>query len=129
MTLKKYLTLMVFLTLVCWFSFVFVIKTINPDITNFLGFVLFYATLFLASSGTAAILGFLVRFLALKQKLVFSAVHIAFRQAFLFGVLIVVCLMLLSNGLFNWLNLSLVILVLLLLEVFLINNHKNIYEK
>lgn len=129
MTLKKYLILMVFATLVCWFSFVFVLRTIDPEITNFLGFLFFYATLFLASSGTAAVLGFLVRFLALKQKLVFSAVQVAFRQAFLFGLLIVACLILLSNSLFNWLNLGLIILALLLLEIFLINYHKNIYEK
>jgi hypothetical protein len=129
MTLKKYLVLMIFATLVCWFSFAFVIKIVDPEITNFLGFLLFYATLFLASSGTAAILGFLIRFLALKQKLVFSAVQIAFRQAFLFGLLIVVCLILLASNLFNWLNLSLIIIALLLLEGFLISYHKNIYEK
>lgn len=125
MTLKKYLNLMFITTLICWGVFVFVLKNVNPQITNGLGFVMFYASLFLAISGTAAILGFFIRFWILKQKLAFYTVKIAFRQAFLFGILIVSTLMLLSRDLFSWFNLVLLILILTVLEFFLISYQAN----
>lgn len=125
MTLKKYLNLMLVATLICWGVFVFVLKNINPNITNWLGFGMFYASLFLAVSGTASILGFLVRFWLLRQKLAFYTVKVAFRQAFLFGLLIVTTLILLSKDLFTWFNLILLILILSVLEFFLISYQAN----
>ena len=89
--------------------------------TNWLGLLLFYLSLFLAISGTAAIFGFTVRFVALRHELAFRSVIIAFRQSFLFAFLIVAVLFLLSRGLFTWLNLFLLIIGLTILEYFLIS--------
>ena len=63
MTLKNYLLVMGFLTALCWGIFIFVANLIDPFITNWLGFSLFYLALFFALSGTIALLGFLFRFL------------------------------------------------------------------
>ncbi len=100
----------------------FVLWTVNPDITNWLGFLLFYFSLFFALSGTAAIVGFLIRFIGLKRELVFNSVKSAFRQSFLFAFFIVAILYLLSHNLFSWLNLFLLIIGLSLLEYFLISS-------
>ena len=80
MTRKTYLVLMTITSLICWVGFVFVFLTINPDITNWFGFLLFYLSLFLALIGTSAIVGFLIRFIWLKHELVFNSVKIAFRH-------------------------------------------------
>lgn len=128
MTLKAYLTLMIVATAICWGIFLFVLLTINPEITNWLGFLLFYLSLFLSLSGTAAILGFVIRFVAMKKELVFRSVIIAFRQSFLFAFLIAVTLFLLSKNLFTWLNLFLLVIGLTVLEYFLIN-HKTFNNK
>jgi hypothetical protein len=82
---------------------------------------LFYLSLFLALTGTAALLGFIIRFAFLKQKLVFRIVAEAFRQSFLFASLFVISLLLLANNLFSWLNLLLLVLGLSVLEFFLIS--------
>jgi len=121
MTLKNYLILMLATTLVCWGIFGFVLFTIDPFATNLIGFILFYSALFLAIMGTSSIVGFLVRFSLLKQKLAFRAVSEAFRQSFLFSFLISFALFLLSKNLFTWLNLIFLVGALALAEFCLIS--------
>jgi hypothetical protein len=120
---------MIIATLACWGAFIFVLNTVNPEITNWLGFVLFYSSLFLAVSGLAAIVGFLVRFWLLKQKLAFYSVNSAFRQSFLFALLIISVLLLLANNLFTILNVLLLVVIITLIEFFLISHRKKHYEK
>jgi hypothetical protein len=115
---------MLITTLLCWSAFVFVLFNVNPEITNWLGFLMFYSSLFLALVGTGALVGFVVRFIGLKHELAFRSVRDAFRQSFLFAFLIVATLLLLSQNLFSWLNLALLIIGLSVLEFFLISYHK-----
>jgi hypothetical protein len=125
MTLKGYLTLMIFMTLASWGIWFYTVMAINPDITNWIGFLLFYFSLFLALLGTSAIFGFIFRFVALKQELAFRLVKAAFRQSFLFAGLFIIILMLLSRDLFTWMNLSFLILGLSVLEFFLLSYEKS----
>lgn len=120
MTLKNYLWLMALTTGILWGVFAFVLKTVDPQITNWIGFLLFYISLFLALTGTAAIVGFFVRFKVLKHELIFNLVKTAFRQSFLFAFLIIAVLFLLSQRLFSWLNLLLLIALISVFEFFLI---------
>jgi hypothetical protein len=121
MTLKAYLIIMSIMTLICWGSFSFIVFTVNPEVTNWIGFLLFYVALFMALTGTAALIGFIVRFVALKQELAFRLVKEAFRQSFLFACLAVVSLLLLSQNIFTWLNLFFLVVSLSILEFFLIS--------
>ncbi len=112
--------------LICWAAFGYILWTVNPEVTNTTGFLLFYLSLFLAASGSAAIIGFVIRFIGLKRELVFNSVKQAFRQSFLFAFLIVSALFLLSKDLFSWLNLLLLIAGLSVLEFFMISyNSRN----
>lgn len=125
MTLKNYLLVMSVLTAVCWGIFLFVANLIDPTATNWVGFALFYFSLFIALSGVAALSGFLIRFVALKKELAFNLVKIAFRQSFLFALFLTVALFLRANHLFNWLNLLLLVLGFSILELFLISYNHN----
>jgi len=124
MTLRAYLIVMTFATLIAWGIFGFVLFNINPLITNWIGFSFFYVSLFLALLGSAALIGFLVRFVILKKELAFRLVAEAFRQSFLFSLFVVASLLLLSKDLFSWLNLLLLIISLSVLEYFLISYGK-----
>lgn len=126
MTLRSYLTAMVSTTLLCWLSWVYILWSINPDTTNWIGFTLFYISLSLSLIGTAALIGFLIRFIGLKQTLAWRSAKEAFRQSFLFSSLIVISLFLQSRNLFSWLNLLLLIIGLTILEFFLISYKKRI---
>lgn len=125
MTLRWYLILMSIITAVSWIALFFVMMMIDPTATNWIGFSLFYSSLFFALIGTTAMIGFAIRFSALKQELAFRAVGEAFRQSFLFATFMIVVLILLSRNLFNWISVITLILALSLLEFFLISYNKN----
>ncbi len=125
MTLKNYLWVMSALTLVCWGIFIFVARLVDPTATNWIGFGLFYLSLFLALVGTSALVGFLIRFVALKKELAFNLVKLSFRQSFLFSLFIIFFLFLMAANLLNWLNLLLLVVVFAILELFLISYKKS----
>jgi len=125
MSLRNYLIIILFCSLVSWAAFVFVLNLVNPEATNFVGFLLFYASLFLSVMSTAAIVGFLFRFVALRREVVSKSVKSAFRQSFLFGFLIIIILIFLSRGLFNWPNVTLMVIGLSVLEFFLLGYEKS----
>ena len=125
MTLKNYLIVMGAMTTVCWGIFLLMLNLIDPTSTNWLGFLLFYISLFLALSGTAALIGFLIRFVALRRELAFYAVATAFRQSFLFALFIVISLILLSFNLFTWLNIGLLLIIFAILELFIASYKKS----
>ncbi len=120
MTLKKYLTFMVISTVICWSIFVYILFLVNPFQTNYIGFLLFYISLFFALSGTFTIFGFLIRFVGLKRELEFYSVKTAFRQSFLFSILLVIVLILKSKNLLSIQNLSLLVIVLSFTEYILL---------
>jgi hypothetical protein len=120
MTLKRYISSMSIMTVLIWSVFVYVLFIVDPETTNWVGFGLFYITLFVSLVGTASLIGFLIRFMALKQQLVWDAVKEAFRQSFLFALLIILSLILLSQDLFTWINIMLLVLGLSALEYFLL---------
>ena len=125
MTLRWYLVLMSIITTVSWVALLFVMMMIDPSATNWIGFSLFYASLFFSLVGTTAIIGFVVRFYILKKELAFRAVSEAFRQSFLFAIFMIVVLILLSRHLFNWISIITLILALSLIEFFLISYNKS----
>jgi len=125
MKLRWYLIIMILATAVCWSAFAYVVQTVDPEITNWVGFFLFYVSLFFSIVGSASILGFIIRFIALKNKLILSAVKDAFRQSFLFAFFIVMVLYLLAKDWFSWLNLALLIVGLSVLEFFILSYSKS----
>jgi len=125
MTLKKYLSIMLVVVTISWASWALVINMIDPFQTNWIGIALFYGSFFLALLGTASLLGFIIRFVALRQKLAFRVVNDAFRQSFFFSFFLLAMLFLLSKGLFSWINLIFLISGLSVLEFFLISIRKS----
>lgn len=119
MTLKNYILTMSFLTLLCWGLFFFIVNTINPYTTNFIGMFLFYISLGATLIGTSSILGLLVRFFLKKDEAVFNSVKNSFRQSFLFSIFAIFLLILKSFNLFSWINLLILIIIFVALEIFL----------
>ncbi|MFA5644125.1 MAG: hypothetical protein WC928_01200 [Patescibacteria group bacterium] len=124
MTLKKYFFSIGLLTLFLWALFIFLALIINPETSDWVGFVFFYSSLFLALSGTIIIIGFNIRKKQLQKNLAFYLVKTSFRQAFLFSLLITATLFMLAENLFSWLNILILILILSITEYILINNTK-----
>ncbi|MDA3802840.1 MAG: hypothetical protein PF488_03010 [Patescibacteria group bacterium] len=117
MTLKNYLWVMSVLTIVCWGIFAFVVNMVDPFSTNWLGYLLFYASLAASLIGTISIFGFLLRYSFAKEKAIFNLVKISFRQSFILSLFIISFLILKSFDLFSWINLILLIILFTFLEI------------
>ncbi len=125
MTLRAYTLIMSLTTIFAWLLWLSILSLVDPEVTTWIGFSLFYSSLFLALVGTSALVGFFVRFIAMKKELAFRLVKEAFRQSFLFSSLVIISLVLLSEGLFSWLNVILLVLGLSILEFFLLSLSNN----
>lgn len=112
-------------TAFCWVAWVLAFLTVDPQTTNQIGFGLFYSSLSLALIGTGALIGFVIRFIFLRHDLVLRQVLDAFRQSFLFSLLLIVSLILLSHKLFSWVNLFFLMAGLTMLEYFLVSYRRS----
>jgi hypothetical protein len=116
-TFKQFLTLMLITTGAAWFAFGAVVWSIDPTRSGLLGFVFFYATLSLALVGTLTICGAGLRTLTNRDEVVSRHVSKAFRQAFLFTILVDLSLVLSSQGYFRWWTATILILLLAIVEL------------
>ncbi len=122
MTLRQYLALMAVGTALAWTAVGLIVGTVDPTDTQPLVFGIFYASIFLALTGTLSVIGFLLRAALLRQQFVVSRhVAVSFRQAILLALLIVVALFLQSKSLLTWWNALLIVAALTVLEFFFIS--------
>ncbi|MBI3114887.1 MAG: hypothetical protein HYZ09_00115 [Candidatus Kerfeldbacteria bacterium] len=104
MSLTKYLTVMALSNAGLWLAWVLVILNLDPREGGGIGLTLFYVSLYLAVSGTLALIGFGVRALVFRQTPLYRHLAVSHRQAFLLGLLVIVALMLQAARLFAWWN-------------------------
>lgn len=128
MSLKQYLILMFIGAFTSWLAFFLVLFLVNPQTTNILGFIFFNLSLFFALSLSFALAGYFIRSITKKSKtsLVSWQINIAFRQGIFFAIVVCGALFLSSQGLFSWLNLIFLILIMTSVEFFLISKNNNI---
>ena len=125
MNLKVFLTLIVLGTIISWSSFGLIIFYFNPEQTNFLGFGLFYLSLFLGLSGIIFLISDWLKAKIFKRQLLYYRLRNSIRHAVLFTILILAWVFLQSQDLLRWWNLLLLILILTTLEFFFMSYQKN----
>ncbi|MEK7648544.1 MAG: hypothetical protein AAB400_01365 [Patescibacteria group bacterium] len=128
MTLFHYILMMLAGTLLSWGAWFYVISTVNPFDTGMVGLLLFYVSLTFSMIGTFAIIGFFVRTWVFKKEIVFQRVHLSFRQAFSFALLVDGFLILQALRLLTWYNLAFLVVGLTLAEFFLISRRPTRYR-
>jgi len=122
MTLRQYLIIMGAGTALAWSSVMLIISNADPFKTRSVIFFAFYASLFLALTGTFSLIGFSARVALFKERLVVSRqVAVSFRQAVLLSFLVVLSLFLKSRSLLTAWNVLLLIAALTTLEFFFIS--------
>lgn len=115
---------MIIIALLAWAGFITIVLSVNPFEAGVLGYVLFYAVLFIATMATLSLFGFLLRSRILQGELVFKQVAITFRQAFWFGLLVTLALWLQARDLLTWWSLLLLIVTLSVVEFFFLSLKK-----
>jgi len=105
MTLKQYIFLMFFGTLVASAAFVLILTSVSPSDAGVLMYILLYVTLFCATLGISTIVGLISRMLFLREAhSIPQKVEISFRQGVLFGCLVTAALILKGNDMLTWWN-------------------------
>ncbi len=128
MSLRAYLILLGSAAALSASAWVFVLFNVDPQTTNNVGLALFYLTLLLAVAGTASLLGFVVRFAWLHQRMAGRIMLNALRQGFLLATLAVTILFFLASHWFSWLNIALLFIAISVLEFFLLGYQKERLE-
>jgi hypothetical protein len=121
MSLKKYLVIMSLMTLFCWLAWLVVLYFINPTEAGFVGFLLFYCSLFVALVGTFSLFGFFLRVWFSREEVIFRHLGISTRQSIWFAILMVGSLLLLGAGYLRWWSELLLLAFLILLEFFFLS--------
>lgn len=121
MSLKKYLIFMTTATFICWLAWLIVVFYVNPQEAGFLGFTMFYVSLFLALTGTFSLVGFFGRVWFTREAVIFRHLGISTRHAVWFALLLVCALLLQGSGFLRWWNIFFLVLLFTLLEFFFLS--------
>jgi hypothetical protein len=124
MSLRVYLTIMGFGTIVAAATFFLVLFRVDPSSAGTLGFVLFYLSLFLAVAGAVSIVGFVVRVFMHRDEMLSRLVGLSFRQAVLLAAIAVGALALHARGLLSWWNSLILVAAITIVEFFFISLEK-----
>lgn len=118
------------ITYVLWLLFItsfvggiVLLSKTRPD--SFTNISLFYASVFGFCISILTIAGFSIRRVFGQRELVMRFMFVSFRQAFWLALLIIISLLLASNGLFSWLNAVFLALVFIFLESYLLTKKQD----
>lgn len=102
MSLRAYLALMGFGTVLASATFFLVLFRVDVDVSGASGFAMFYLSLFLAITGVISLLSLSVRAFNRRGEMLSRLVGLSFRQAALLSALAVGALALRAYGLLSW---------------------------
>ena len=109
----------VFITaLLGWVSWMVVINKLSPFVSGYLALVLFYASLFIALTGTFSILIYYLRISLSKRKNYFQHLNIALRQGSLLSIMLCVGLVFQRLRVLTWWDALLLLIIILLIEYY-----------
>lgn len=125
MSIKQYLATMAFATLLGWGVWVLVLFFIDPTVTDMVGFVFFYASLFLSLLGTYSVIALSIKVQFVKnEEIIFRHTKRTFKQAFIFASYIIISLFLLQRNLLNWWNFFILTILYMFVEGTMLTNRK-----
>lgn len=113
-----YLIGIIVATLLGWSSFFVVINNLSPFISGYLALSLFYSSLFIALTGTLAILNYYLRMALNKNKNNYQNLNIALRQASLLSVMVCVSLIFQRLRVLTWWDAMLMLIIIVLAEYY-----------
>lgn len=125
MSLRQYISIMLFSTILCWTSFGFVVINIDPFEAGFLSFSFFYVSVFFALVGTLSIIffGFYSMF-SRKDEPLFKSVQGSFRDGILVSIVLTIMLYMQGMQMLNMWNAVALIAALVSLLIFLFFSKK-----
>ncbi len=124
MSARIFTFLIVISTVISFFSWLITLSRFDPEKIAFLGFLIFYFSLFLWLSGLIFLFTNFLKKIFFKKQLLYYRVRNSVRHAIFFSILILIWAFLKSQNLFRWWNILTLIIILTLLEFFFISCQK-----
>ena len=130
MSFRAFLILIIFGAVISLLGLGMSIFYFNPDQISFIGFSVFYLSLFLSLTGTIFLVSDWFKSKIIKKQLLFFRLRNSVRHSILFTTLILGWLWLRSYQLLQWWSLVLFILMLVVAEFFFMSLYKkeNFYK-
>jgi len=125
MSFRSYLIFMSIATTAAWIAWVVVLHGVDPTRSGFLGFVLFYTTLYMALFGSISVLSLIIRIWRSSGEVLSRVVMRSFRQGVLLSILVIGSLILFSQGWFRWWTMLLVVIIVSFVELAFISSRKS----
>lgn len=88
MRLKTFMLWIGFLTVVSLISLTYILTNTDPYNTTILTFILFYLSFFVAAAGLFILIGFYLRRLFIKNKVIYRLLRTSFRQGILIAIIL-----------------------------------------
>jgi hypothetical protein len=101
-----------------WASWIVVINKLSPFISVYLALILFYASLFMALTGTFSILNYYLRMTINKSKNPYQNLNTALRQGSLLSAMICAGLAFQRLRVLTWWDALLLLIIVLLVEYY-----------
>ncbi|MDA1038320.1 MAG: hypothetical protein O2877_01370 [bacterium] len=117
MTFSQFIKLTLISTAFAWGMSLFLLWTVDPVFATWIEMTLFYLSNFVAVAGTLSAIMVAIRTKTHPETVLSQHVHLSFRQAVLFALLIEGTLLLLSKNLLTWWTILVFIAVLSLIEL------------
>jgi len=127
MTLRQYITIMIFGSILCWTAWGIVLVNIDPFQDTGTGFAFFYISLFFALLGTISVMAFFIRQLFSREALpMFRYVKRSFSDSFFISVALIILLFLQGKGYLNLWNTGIFVLALAFILAFSFTTKKGL---
>jgi len=101
-----------------WASWLVVINNLSPFISGYLALSLFYASLFIALTGTFSLLNYYLRITINKEGNYFQHLNTALRQGSLLSIMVCVGLIFQRLRVLTWWDALLLLVIVLLIEYY-----------
>jgi len=125
MALRNCLIGLVASTVLCFSAWILILLNIDPTMTNWQGFLLFYLSLFFALAGSFTLINFFIRNKFFSGKPLFRQIEVSLRHGIFFSTIIIGMLILQKMEMSNWQNTLLLVIGVIVLEFYFMNRERN----
>lgn len=121
MTLRTYLLLFTFATVLAWVGWMTILVQIDPTVADGIMLFAFYVSFFIALFGLFSLVGFFFRVWFSEETRMFTHLGVSSRQGALLAGFLSVLLFLQAGGYLFWWNMLLLLLAIVIIEYFFIS--------
>ena len=124
MTLRNCLIGLAASAVLCFAAWILILLDVDPTMTNWQGFLLFYLSLFFTLISLFTLINFFIRNKFFSGKPLFTQIEVSLRHGIFFSTIIVGTLILQGMKMSTWQNTLLLVIGVIVLEFYFMNQER-----